>query len=86
MRVLLIGGSGFIGPYLARTLEQQGHEVIVFHRGRSPVFLVPVACEQLVKTLYGWGARNCEIHFCQVRGKFEGFDGVAMPTFMPETG
>jgi nucleoside-diphosphate-sugar epimerase len=37
MRVLLIGGSGFIGPYLARTLEQQGHEVIVFHRGRSPV-------------------------------------------------
>jgi nucleoside-diphosphate-sugar epimerase len=34
MRILLIGGSGFIGPHLLRALEQQGHEVVVFHRGR----------------------------------------------------
>jgi nucleoside-diphosphate-sugar epimerase len=33
MRVLLIGGSGFIGPHVVRALEQRGHEVIVFHRG-----------------------------------------------------
>jgi len=36
MRILLIGGSGFIGPHVARTLEQQGHEVTVLHRGRTP--------------------------------------------------
>jgi nucleoside-diphosphate-sugar epimerase len=35
MRVLLIGGSGFIGPFLAADLIRRGHDVTVFHRGRS---------------------------------------------------
>jgi hypothetical protein len=47
--------------------------------------LVPVECAGLVQTLYGWGARNCEIHFAQVRGEYEPAGGVVMPTFMPET-
>jgi nucleoside-diphosphate-sugar epimerase len=37
MRILLIGGSGFIGPHVASPLVERGHEVIVFHRGRTPV-------------------------------------------------
>jgi nucleoside-diphosphate-sugar epimerase len=33
MRVLLIGGSGFIGPHVANAFERLGCEVVVFHRG-----------------------------------------------------
>ncbi|HEV8348309.1 MAG TPA: NAD-dependent epimerase/dehydratase family protein [Vicinamibacterales bacterium] len=35
MRVLLIGGTGFIGPFVAAELARLGHEVVVFHRGRT---------------------------------------------------
>jgi hypothetical protein len=35
--------------------------------------------------MYALGARNCELHFSQVRGQWPGLDGVNMPTFMPET-
>ena len=33
MRVLIIGGTGFVGPYVVRSLVAAGHEVTVFHRG-----------------------------------------------------
>lgn len=35
MKVLIVGGTGFIGPHVARALQHQGHEVAVFHRGKS---------------------------------------------------
>ncbi len=35
MRVLIIGGTGFIGPYVVQRLHEQGHEVTVFHRGQT---------------------------------------------------
>jgi nucleoside-diphosphate-sugar epimerase len=35
MRILLIGGSGFIGPHVVSALVDRGHDVIVFHRGRT---------------------------------------------------
>jgi nucleoside-diphosphate-sugar epimerase len=33
MRLLLIGGTGFIGRRVANSLERLGHDVVVFHRG-----------------------------------------------------
>jgi len=35
MRVLIIGGTKFIGPYVARALVAGGHSVTVFHRGQT---------------------------------------------------
>ena len=50
------------------------------------VFLVPAQCAPLVEQMYGWGARNCEIHFSQVRGPCQPVGGIQMPTFLPESG
>ncbi|MCC6749157.1 MAG: NAD-dependent epimerase/dehydratase family protein [Deltaproteobacteria bacterium] len=33
MKVLVIGGTRFLGHYAAETLARRGHEVLVFHRG-----------------------------------------------------
>lgn len=54
--------------------------------GTPPLFLAPANRPALIKRLYGWGAKNIELHLHQVRGDATPFDGVAMQTFMPETG
>jgi nucleoside-diphosphate-sugar epimerase len=35
MRILLIGGNGFIGGFAVAALKQQGHALAVFHRGTT---------------------------------------------------
>jgi ribosomal protein S18 acetylase RimI-like enzyme len=55
-------------------------------QGATPLFVVPMDKRELVETLYDWGARNVETHLFQVRGKFQAFNGVSMPSFLPETG
>ncbi len=35
MKILLIGGSGFIGQFAALQLQQSGHQVTIFHRGKT---------------------------------------------------
>ena len=77
-----------LGPGISRTDEQAIaliQKELDVNRGRSPVLLVPVEREKMVRQMYDWGARNCELHFCQVRGEFRPFNGVNMPTFILET-
>jgi nucleoside-diphosphate-sugar epimerase len=45
MKILLIGGTGFIGPHAAAALKKSGHHVTVFHRGRTAV---PEGAEEIV--------------------------------------
>jgi nucleoside-diphosphate-sugar epimerase len=37
MRILIMGGTRFIGVYLTQLLVEQGHEVVLFNRGNRPV-------------------------------------------------
>jgi nucleoside-diphosphate-sugar epimerase len=41
MRILVIGGTRFIGPRVVHRLVRAGHQVAVFHRGRTVAELPP---------------------------------------------
>ena len=78
-----------IGPLLARSEEDAA--ALLFRafdefKGAAPVMVVPMEKRVLVEQLYRWGARNVETHLCQVRGAFQPFQGVSLPSFLPETG
>ncbi len=46
-RLLILGGTGFIGPHMVRYATERGHEVSVFTRGRSQTDL-PEGVEHLI--------------------------------------
>lgn len=46
MRILVIGGTGFTGPHVVRRLSAMGHEVVLFHRGRTEADL-PVGVKRI---------------------------------------
>lgn len=46
-KMLVLGGTGFIGPHTVRTAVENGHEVTIFTRGRSQADL-PEGVEHLV--------------------------------------
>ncbi|MGC4042610.1 MAG: GNAT family N-acetyltransferase [Armatimonas sp.] len=68
------GAAALIRAELARFGENQ------------PVLLAPATATELLKILYGWGAKNVELHVGQVHGTHAPVTGVVMPTFLPETG
>ena len=41
MRLLILGGTGFIGPHMVQTALDRGHEVSIFNRGKSNPHLFP---------------------------------------------
>jgi GNAT superfamily N-acetyltransferase len=77
-----------LGPCVTRT-ERQAAALIAQsaprYRGSYVIAVVPAHCAELVRQMYDWQARNCELHFCQVRGEFQPFRGVSMPTYLLET-
>jgi predicted N-acetyltransferase YhbS len=77
-----------IGPLVARTDDDAialVSHALDLYPGRAPLVLVPAERRKIVEQMYAWGARISELHFCQVRGKFQQFHGVSMPTFMLES-
>ena len=48
MNILVIGGTHFIGPYVVAQLIEQGHQVTLFHRGKTQADLPAAVCH-----LYG---------------------------------
>ena len=46
-RLLILGGTGFIGPHTVRYALERGHEVSIFTRGRSDTE-VPAGVEHLI--------------------------------------
>ena len=55
MRVLVIGGTQFIGPFVVRQLDKMGHEVTIFHRGQTEADL-----PQSVRHIHGARAQMAE--------------------------
>ena len=81
--------SNMVGPGVATTAEVARaliYNELQSHAGNTCVVLVPVDESLLSSAMYGWGARNCEMHFAQVRGEWQAPTGIVIPSFMPESG
>jgi nucleoside-diphosphate-sugar epimerase len=64
MKILAIGGTGFMGPYAIRHLQDSGHDVTVFHRGKT-------ACPDGVRQIIGDRNRLDEFRDAFARERFD---------------
>jgi 2'-hydroxyisoflavone reductase len=48
MRILILGGTGFTGPFQVKYALSRGHKVTVFNRGRTRPGILPKEAEQLI--------------------------------------
>lgn len=78
-----------LGPCVARTEEialALIRKATDRYNGTWVLFSVPMDKRIMVEKLYSWKAVNVETHLKEVWGEFKGFNGVNMPSFLPETG
>src|SRR5437588_12695470 len=61
LRILILGGTGFTGPYQVRYALSRGHKVTTFNRGKTHPGELPKEVEQLI------GDRNGELDALQNR-------------------
>lgn len=78
-----------LGPSVAR--DEEAAAALIFdglnrNRGKTPWFLIPMEKRGLVDQVLAWGGRICETHYCQVRGEYQPYKGVNLPSFLPESG
>lgn len=81
-------GCPMLGPGVARddaTATALLWRALDTLRGQSTVVLVPSQAHALVRQCYNWGGRNVELHVAQAVGRVAPTQGIAFPTFMPET-
>ena len=78
-----------LGPCVARTEEIAialiRREIERF-KGTWVLFSIPMDKRKMVEQMYAWNAVNVETHLKEVWGEFPGFNGISMPSFLPETG
>jgi 2'-hydroxyisoflavone reductase len=74
VRILILGGTGFIGPHFVREALSRGHEVATFNRGSRPD-VTPDGVEQLI------GSRPSDLAALQNRDWDAVFD---LATYDPE--
>jgi 2'-hydroxyisoflavone reductase len=48
LRILILGGTGFTGPYQVRYALSRGHKVTTFNRGKTHPGELPNEVEQLI--------------------------------------
>src|SRR5881392_3424991 len=62
LRILILGGTGFTGPFQVKYALSRGHNVTVFNRGKTHPGELPKEVEQLV------GDRNGQLDALKDRG------------------
>ncbi|MBT3633004.1 MAG: GNAT family N-acetyltransferase [Candidatus Marinimicrobia bacterium] len=78
-----------LGPCVARNEEiaiALIRKEIERFKGTWVLFSIPMDKRKMVEQMYAWKAINVETHLKEVWGEFPGFNGISMPSFLPETG